>query len=240
MIDERIDGQMDDPSDGRVITEWQVREIIERHFQEELETLSEISRDTSHQRSLIVGFDRYKFFNYDKIKNKSYRGNSPKSPDMLLFKDDEIIFVEFKSGRIERRKKECRHRSEDDECKYVMWDIRLKAIEGGFIVLQHVLSKIRADVRLLDIFTLNKTYILVYNDAYENSRKFPFHYCHDPFYAGEVKFGLHIYRKTFFNKIHTFSKSTFVEWLVFNKFIDAPLNERLYRRIANPHGWEVN
>ncbi|HLP59144.1 MAG TPA: hypothetical protein VK186_09950 [Candidatus Deferrimicrobium sp.] len=204
-----------------MITELQVKEIIEANFGKEpyLDKLSEISKNDSKKdkiESLITELDDHRFYNYDTIKKKIYKGTAPKSPDMILFKGDEIVFIEFKCGRIEGKEKKCINRNEGEECLYSLWDIRLKAVEGGCIVLHDIIEKAGENVGFSDIVGLNKRYILVYKNEYANDKD----YIHNSLYSYEIKFGLQIYIKKFFRDVHTVPKYAFIKWLKHNHFID--------------------
>jgi hypothetical protein len=125
------------------------KDIFDREFKQYLRTLKEISRDDKGYP--VINDQEKLYYNYDKIKKKKvYKGagEMPASPDTLIFKDDEIVFVEFKNGKIENI------RSEKKE-------IKLKAIEGGFILLDKIIKKYNHSFQ--DVVKLNKSYVLVYN-----------------------------------------------------------------------------
>ncbi len=96
--------------------------------------------------------------------------------------------MEFKNGKI--------HSSDKDK-------IKLKAIEGGFIVLHKVISKYK-NVTFEEIFSLKKSYVLVYN-----IEKNPAHTIHDHLYSTGARFGLSIYEGTFFYRVKTVSPEVF-------------------------------
>ncbi|HLP49132.1 MAG TPA: hypothetical protein VK186_20440 [Candidatus Deferrimicrobium sp.] len=177
-----------------MITESEVEEIIGRLFGHCLEPLSQISKDTANNEILID--DAGEFHNYDKIVQAAYdyrEEDKPKSPDMILFKKNTVVFVEFKNGKITAREKD---------------RIKLKAVEGGNIVLHHIVSQEKNGLHFLDTMGLKKSYVLVYNPG-----KNPFNEIHDRVYGQIARFGLHIYEGTFFNKVKTISAEAFSQWL---------------------------
>jgi len=177
-----------------MITELEVEEIISRRFGDCLEPLSQISKDTANNEILIN--DAGEFHNYDKIVQAAYEyreEGKPKSPDMILFRKSTVVFVEFKNGTINSREKD---------------KIKLKAVEGGNIVLHHIVSQEKNDSSFLDIVGLKKSYVLVYNPG-----KNPFNEIHDRVYGQIARFGLHIYEGTLFNKVKTISAGAFSQWL---------------------------
>jgi len=173
-----------------------VKEIISGNFKDcadGLNAISEVTDDTGNKKPLLDYPDR--FYNYDTIAGKLYK-QRPKSPDMVLFKDDSVIFVEFKSGRVKAG------------------DVKLKAVEGCFIILHEIVSTYKKDIDFLDIVKLKKWYILVYEKD-KNHRKgmYDFHY------ANKARFGLEMYKGTFFYNVETWRPGKFVKWLRENRFI---------------------
>lgn len=191
---------------------------MERRFSEKpfLDQLSEISKDDANKESMISGFENYGFYNYDKIKYFYYQSNNaPKSPDMILFRKDEIVFVEFKNGRIEGGKMQCQ--GENAGCPFVKWDVKLKSIEGGFIILHRILSSEWKDISFTDILNLKKTFILVYNEEKNPCKNPPKGFIHNSLFRYKIRYGLDIYKSTFFHEVHTFSEDIFSGWLEKNK-----------------------
>lgn len=177
-----------------MITEKNVKEIIESNFKNFLHPLNQISRDTENEISMINRPNR--FHNYDSIARKLYKESTkPKTPDMILFKNNTIIFVEFKNGKVDK-----------DE-------IKLKAIEGGFIILHRLVSLYCpegiSDIEFMDIVRLRKYYILVYNekkvDINGQIRNSVENYL--------IQCGLAKYKKTFFEEIELCTISGFEKWL---------------------------
>jgi len=126
-----------------------LKDIFDREFKQYLRTLKEISREDKGPS--VINDEEKLYHNYDKIKKKKvYKGagEMPASPDTLIFKDDEIVFVEFKNGKIGNIK--------SDKKK-----IKLKAIEGGFVLLNKIIEKY--NYSFTDLVKLNKSYVLVYN-----------------------------------------------------------------------------
>jgi hypothetical protein len=179
------------------LTISEVKEIITGKFNDCIQALNEITigEDSRSKKPMLNYPDQ--FHNYDQITGKLY-GRNPKSPDMILFKGDTIIFVEFKSGKVKSS------------------DVKLKAIEGCFIVLHKIVSTYREDINFIDIFKLKKSYILVY-DKDRNARKGMY----DHKYANKARFGLEMYRDTFFYSVKTWSKDKFVQWLQINRMIQG-------------------
>lgn len=179
-----------------MITLTEIKEIITDGFKECLQPLREISRDSQNNNIMMDSPDR--FYSFDKIAQCIYKGqNKPKSPDMIIFKNDSVIFVEFKNGKI--------HSSDKDK-------IKLKAIEGGFIVFHKVISKYK-NVTFEEIFKLKKSYVLVYN-----IEKKPAHYIHDHINSKDIRFGLAIYEGTFFHSVRTVSPEEFSQIIKAEKY----------------------
>jgi hypothetical protein len=122
-----------------------VEKIITTGFEGCLKALEEISegmcRDTKGRL----------YYSYDCIEErdcKEYCLEKLHTPDLILFKEKGIIFVEFKGGKVEN----------------ISWnEVKLKAIEGGFVVLNEIVSRVKNDLKPRDIFNLNKYFILVYS-----------------------------------------------------------------------------
>lgn len=207
------------------ITARQIQKLIEDRYGNYLEPLSILSKDKAHDESMIDSQD--KFINYDRLGESLFPGkDKPKTPDMIFFKDGVIYFVEFKNGRIEGIRKRCEVRGEEDECQHVKWDIKLKALEGAFIVLHRFISRNKDRISFSEIFHLKKCYLLVYN-KYKNeekalktrgSLKIGNHLA-----ANRIRFGLRSYKDTFFSDVATFSPEVFEKKLREFKLIkDSP------------------
>jgi|GEM_PF-719314 len=207
-----------------MITAAEIEAIISGEYENCLETLNEISKDSANNKSLLPL--PHRFHHYDRIGELVFRGkDKPKTPDMIFFKNETIFFVEFKSGRIEgiRKKCELRAHENDDECQYVKWDIKLKAIEGAFIVLHKIVETHKGNIDFSTILNLKKCYILVYYDNAQpgktiGEKKFGNHLA-----ASKIRFGLNIYKGTFFHDIATFTPRQFEKKLKeFNLIVDSP------------------
>lgn len=190
-----------------MIKEKEVEKIIKDDFSKYMKPIRKISEDTAGGQSMI-DWDAC-FYDYDKIGEKVYRRageNKPKTPDMIIFEDDTIYFVEFKNGKISDTVKD---------------EIKVKAIEGGFIVLHKILSQapgVRPDFP--DIVKLNKGFILVYNKQKNPGAGESRARIHNHVAAKKVEFGLDIYKDTFFNAVAVFTPEGFKEWLKENERID--------------------
>jgi hypothetical protein len=174
-----------------MITQTEVEKIFVNKFENCLQPLREISRDFQKGTSMVDSSLR--FYCYDKIAEIIYEGqNKPKSPDMVLFKKDSLVLVEFKNGEIHSKDKDI---------------IKLKAVEGGFIVLHKIISRYK-ETNFDDIYKLNKSYVLVYNTK-ENTR----YSLHHHVYSKTARFGLSIYEGTFFSRVRTVSPVVFSQLL---------------------------
>ncbi len=168
----------------------EIKEIFELEFKNYLQPLKKISRDTNNKVALV---DSDKpFHNYDKIAEKIYGGNKPRTPDMIYFKKDMPVFVEFKNGEIGKNLRN---------------EIKVKAIEGAFIVFHRIISKFRK-IDFADIFKIDKIYVVVYN-----AEKNPVANIHNHTYSSEVRFGLGIYEGTFFSRVITIASKEFIQLL---------------------------
>ncbi len=164
------------------MTPADLKNIFNLRFQGFLKTLKEISMDKNQGLS-VINDEKELYYDFDGIKEKDvYKGEnqSPASPDTLIFREDEILFVEFKNGKmvnIKNQKKE----------------IKLKAIEGGFIILDKIVKK--HDFNFFDVLTLKKSYVLVYN-----SEKNPLDEMINRAVFVELEAALKIYEGNFFQK----------------------------------------
>lgn len=196
------------------ITAQEIKEIFVDNYHKCLEPLNEISKDCANNMSMIPW--TIKFYNYDRIGELVFMGEDKlKTPDMIFFKKDTIFFVEFKNGRIEGIKKKCENRDNQDECQYVKWDIKLKALEGAFIVLHQLALKHKEKIDFSTIVNLKKCYILVYNkdkDRKSGEKRFGKRFGNQ-LSASKVKFGLDIYKGTFFSDVATFTPEGFIKKL---------------------------
>jgi hypothetical protein len=167
-----------------------IKEIFEKEFKNYLATLKEISRE--HNGPPVINDQEKLYYNYDKIKKKKvYKGSGemPASPDTLIFKDDEIVFVEFKNGKIGNIRSEKKK-------------IKLKAIEGGFILLYKIIEKYNHN--FLDVVRLNKSFILVYN-----SEKNPRDEISNRLDFVELGSALEIFKGNFFSNIAVIPSDSF-------------------------------
>jgi len=202
-----------------------VKEIIYKNFGDCLETIGNISLDTDNKKVMVDMQER--FHCYDKIVQGFYRGaaavkengedeqaQTPRSPDMILFKMDSIWFVEFKNGKIEKD------------------NIKVKAIEGGVIAMHDIAQKYsNFDVEFSDIVNLDKSFVLVYNDKRnpsidadvvdddppsEKGKRYKTHVRSIP-----VRLGLGIYKNKFFKEIKIYSPANFKKWFNKEEFLPA-------------------
>lgn len=161
-----------------------------------IKPISAISFDSANNEPLINRHDE--FLSYDHIvkqfcEQRCQQGEILKSPDMILFKEDgSIVFVEFKNGQISSKEKN---------------NIKLKAIDGCIIMMHNIVTehfKEVQDVPFIDIITLDKHFILVYNDE----KKYRGH-----IQGISTKFFLNIYKDKFFKDIKAYSPENFIKWL---------------------------
>jgi len=100
-----------------MITGLEIKEIISREFGDCLKPMKDISWDSSNKVALVDIMEQ--FHCYDDIVQKFYQGEkldkktedqrhieNPRSPDMILFKEDFIFFIEFKNGKIDEKVKD--------------------------------------------------------------------------------------------------------------------------------------
>ncbi|MCK4260464.1 MAG: hypothetical protein KAX49_15925 [Halanaerobiales bacterium] len=172
-----------------------IEDFFESEFSVYKKTLAEISRDTKNKVSFI-DITEGLYLSYDDIVEQFY-GTTPCSPDLIHFKNGKIYFVEFKNGKIDRKK--------DKD------NLKLKGIEGGLITLYKILSMEYEEITFEDIVSLKKVFIIVYNkekNEDENSRTGAI-ITH--FHSLPVRFGLEIYKNTLFENVITISENIFVE-----------------------------
>ncbi len=156
-----------------MITASDVKQIIIRDFENCLKSLTGISYDPSNNAHVVIE-NSVRFHCYDDIVQKVYQAakrngkekeetyeDNPRSPDMILFEEDTVVFVEFKNGKINDKVRD---------------NIKVKAIEGGIIIMYKIISKYIKDVTFLDTVKLKKSYYLVYNQTIPGL--FQVQFCH--------------------------------------------------------------
>jgi len=173
-----------------------IKGIFEDNFTDYKKTLTQLSYDKDNKESLCNNNGSL-YFDYDKIAEKYYE-NVPATPDIIHFKDDNIIFIEFKNGKISR---------DSDKRK-----LKLKGIEGAFIVLHEIVSRELSGqaITFEQLFSVKKQYIIVYNSN-KNTRTVPIR---KHFTSVQIRFGLEIYKETFFKSVNTISDSVFTQKVV--------------------------
>ena len=202
-----------------MIDESEAKEIITAEFTDCIKSLRNISWDKSNKVALVDS--QHQFHCYDDIVERFYRERkiedtedegkieSPRSADMILFKGNSLFFVEFKNGRIDEKVRD---------------NIKVKAVEGGLIAMYHIASKYKSDLSFIDIIKLKKSFILVFNDEKNPSpdeAAAPINRYKNHIKAAPVRFGLDIYKGTFFIEVRTFTPKNFQHWLEIEGFIPA-------------------
>lgn len=214
-----------------MVTVEHVEKLFTRSFKKDksinskvFKPLSLISFDDANNQSLVP-FSA-KFYDFDEIAKLLYNGDTPKTPDMIFFSSGKIYFVEFKNGRIFDRKVRCNKRGPNDECKYVKWDLKLKIIEGSFLVFKAVFDKYDKDIPIRktepgngekagiikDILDLERNYILVYNSRKNYKSK---NECEQAFgnRLNNFQESFKQYKKTLFNDFKAMTEDGFINWL---------------------------
>lgn len=199
-----------------MITTSGVKQVVVGNFEKCLKSLTEISYDPTNNAHVVIE-DSVQFHCYDDIVQKVYqaaKGNgkekeetyedNPRSPDMILFEENTVVFVEFKNGKINDKVRD---------------NIKVKAIEGGIIILYKIISKYIKDVTFLDTVKLKKSYYLVYNKTKNPVPKDSRERIHNHSFTNRIRFGLDIYKGTFFYEVGTFTGNGFLYWLKRKGFI---------------------
>lgn len=164
-----------------------IEEIFKREFGDYLHPLKQISEGLADHSA--------KFYNYEEIADKrAYKDkNTPRRPDMALFLNDTIYFIEFKGGRIEKKEKD---------------RIKLQAIEGCFIVLHKIANSYNEEITFENILRIRKCFLLVYDEGV-NSRE----YMRAHVESRTILFDLELYDGTFFHCVETLTSGNFIKWL---------------------------
>jgi hypothetical protein len=199
-----------------MITEREIKDIIDTHYCDSMKPMREISYDSANNKTMVDIPER--FYSYDDIVGRFYReqqSESLRSPDMILFKGDSIIFVEFKNGKIDEK---------------VYDNIKVKAIDGGIIAFHEIASRhYSSPVTLIDIINLDKSFVLVYNETKNPSittdEVVLRNGINGHVKATEAKSGIGIYKDKFFKDVNIYAPGNFVEWLKREKFIPGSANE---------------
>ena len=121
-----------------------VEKIITKKFAGCLKTLEEISEGMCSDPKKRL------YYSYDCIEERDCKDHFLErlhTPDLMIFRKGKIIFVEFKGGKVEN----------------ISWnEVKLKAVEGGVVALNEIVSRVKTDLSPLEIFNLDKYFILVY------------------------------------------------------------------------------
>ena len=188
-----------------------VRSYFENEYAECMAPLHELSYDAANNRALCKRNER--FLSYEKMVIGAYRGNNPRTPDMLLFHQDAMVFVEFKAGRVDIRSNRMRRES-------LRNDLKLKSIEGCYIALGKLLES--ADITHENIWRLKKFFVVVYDERRLTNRRISGILAHKE--SMIMKFGLDIYQGLFFAGVQALSCSNFLKWLERHDFISGSQN----------------
>jgi hypothetical protein len=175
------------------MTPAELKNIFNLRFQGFLKTLKEISMDKNQGLS-VINDEKELYYDFDGIKEREICKGAAEvlaSPDTLIFKENEILLVEFKNGKLKNIKKEKK-------------DIKLKAIEGGFIIIDKIVKK--HDFSFLDVQGLKKSYILVYN-----SEKNPMEEMINRAAFTELEAALKVYEGNFFQNVAILPDTSFAE-----------------------------
>lgn len=130
----------------------QLNNILNTKFLQLKETISEVSKNTK-SGNITINSNK-KVFNFDKIADMVYNGNSkPKSVDMIHIQNNIIYLIEFKDVLIFREDKEDKEDKED-----IKSNIKLKSIES-LIILHKLLENL--NINFSKIIDLNIYYYIV-------------------------------------------------------------------------------
>jgi len=169
--------------------------LVERffaHYSCHKRSLSNISMDSVANVPLCAS--PLEFLCYDQVVRLLYSGeNSLSSPDMVHLKGESLIFVEFKNGTSKL--------SADDKRA-----IRIKAIEGAFIVLLKAIRTFEPTATFDDVMRIPKEYYVVYNSQSGRGGidRISQHLQH-----ASLRYGLDPYKGTFFVNVMTMSEKVF-------------------------------
>lgn len=165
-----------------------------QYYDSHISKLTNISYDDANGVSICESDEE--FFNYDSIVRSVCKNDDILcSPDLIGFTEDEVVFVEFKNGSLDKST----HKKE----------LKLKAIEGGYLALYKAIRKFNETISFEDIMKIKKSYCVVYN--IEKSKPSRTAAITGHLSYSHIRFGLEKYKSTFFNNIHTISPKIFME-----------------------------
>ncbi|MDC3418716.1 hypothetical protein [Aquibacillus salsiterrae] len=172
-------------------------EIIEAIFQTNLssykKSVTELSKDSANDEELCNSDKEY--IDYDQVIEDLYMSEDVlPTPDLVTIKDNKVIYVEFKNGKIDNKEKK---------------KLKFKGIEGGFIALYDITSKYHAEITFNEIQLIEKEYYVVYNSNKNSQSRVGKMKAH--LEGQQIRFGLKKYQGTFFSKIETMSNDRFIE-----------------------------
>ena len=175
----------------------EIKTFFEKEYADCLQPLSRISYDDANDRILCRSETR--FFNYDKIVQRVCGSYTPRSPDMILFYGNNLVFIEFKAGRVDisRRRDSLRD------------SIKLKGVEGGYLGLLRAVRPLH--ISFDAVCSLQKIFIIVYNESHWRNHRTRGLQAHQENLI--LKLGLGMYEGAFFRRVQALSSSNFLSWL---------------------------
>ncbi len=169
-------------------------------FEHNKSTLKEISKDFHNQQHIsYMTYSEKEAINFDKVVEEYQQiynlYKKPKSIDALVYTDDKIIFIEFKNGVIENKKRK-------KEFKQKISDIKNKILNSILIFNDIASSQININRTIHD-------FILVYNGKKNSKEKMVNPMLRNGSSGGLIRFNLEIFKKYCFENVYTYTKEEF-------------------------------
>jgi hypothetical protein len=170
-----------------------IHEIFETTYGSYKNDVTTLSLDDDNAVSLC--YSERRFFDYDAIVQQIAQiesEDSLSSSDIIHFKENKVIFIEFKNGKIDSKTKK---------------ELKIKGIEGGFIALYKAVKRVDSSASFNDIVVIPKEYCIVYNSQRNPNSRITAITQHME--SVRIRFSMEKYQGTFFERVLTVSEDIF-------------------------------
>lgn len=186
----------------------EIKWLMQNHFNEQCKKITELSLDDANDEVLCESdFEAWDFDGIMKEYCSKLGIDIVSSPDLLHFKSNKLVFVEFKNGKYDSKQRK---------------NTRLKLIEGPLVGLKELLDSNGVKFQLNDLYHLNKEFILVLNQEKQNDN--PAASFHRGMGRIRNRSILERYEGVFVSKVHILSPQVFLETVVAKWVQDNKVN----------------
>ncbi|QOR84144.1 hypothetical protein IMZ17_16980 [Geobacillus stearothermophilus] len=176
----------------------ELKALLQNKYREFFQSIENISRDDQNNESLCSSpFVCLAFDNAVQDLASKKGEDALKSPDLLHIQDNQLLFVEFKNGKIDKKERQ---------------SLRLKAIEGPFIGLYEMIKEHDPSISFHDIVKIDKVYYVVYNEEKNPQKRTAGLQRH--LEGQQIRFSLKKYKGTFMKDVKTICATVFLESVV--------------------------